>query len=78
MVDSIESLTEDKQVTIEEAYAVPYKTWLALYKWAKDTHNFHPWQRSLLFSVRGTLVGREKKPSLKQSVQVLKVYKQAL
>ena len=76
-VDSIESLTEDQQVIIDEAYAVPAHIWLALSKWAKETHNFQPWQRSLLFSV-GTLVGREKKPSIKQSVQALKVYKQAL
>ena len=76
-VNSIESLTEDQQTIINEAYAVPAQTWLALSKWAKETHNFQPWQRSLLFSV-GTLVGREKKPSIKQSVQALKVYKQAL
>lgn len=75
-VDSIESLTEDQQAIIDEAYAVPAQIWLALSKWAKETHNFQPWQRSLLFSV-GTLVGREKKPSIKQSVQALKIYKQA-
>ena len=63
-VDSIESLTEDQQVIIDEAYAVPAHIWLALSKWAKETHNFQPWQRSLLFSV-GT-------------VQALKIYKQAL
>jgi len=76
-VNSIESLTEDQMATIDEAFAVSAKTWLALSKWAKETQNFQPWQRSLVFSV-GTLVGREKKPSIKQSVQALKVYKEAL
>ena len=76
-VDSIETLTDDQQAIIDEAFAVPAQTWLALSKWAKETHNFQPWQRSLVFSV-GTLVGREKKPSIKQSVQALKVYKNAI
>ena len=76
-VHSIESLTDDQMATIDEAFAVSAQTWLALSKWAKETQNFQPWQRSLVFSV-GTLVGRNKKPSIKQSVQALKVYKEAL
>ena len=75
-VNSIESLTEDDQMIIDEAAAIPAITWFALARWAKETQNFQPWQRSLLFSV-GTLVGRGKKPSIKQSVQALKVFKEA-
>ena len=75
-VNSIESLTEDDQVTIDEAANISAITWFALARWAKETQNFQPWQRSLLFSV-GTLVGRGKKPSIKQSIQALKVYKEA-
>jgi len=75
-VNSIESLTEDDQVIIDEAANVSAITWFALARWAKETQNFQPWQRSLLFSV-GTLVGRGKKPSIKQSIQALKVYKEA-
>lgn len=75
-VNSIESLTEDDQRIIDEAAAISAVTWFALARWAKETQNFQPWQRSLLFSV-GTLVGRGKKPSIKQSVQALKVFKEA-
>ena len=75
-VNSSESLTEDDQVTIDEAANISAITWFALARWAKETQNFQPWQRSLLFSV-GTLVGRGKKPSIKQSIQALKVYKEA-
>jgi hypothetical protein len=35
------------------------ETWFALSKWAKETNNFQPWLRSMLFSVV-TLVGRGK------------------
>ena len=76
-INSIESLTEEDQATIDEAASISAATWLELSKWAKETQNFQPWQRSLLFSV-GTLIGRGKKPSIKQSVQALKVYKAAL
>lgn len=75
-INSIDSLTEDDQAIIDEVAAVSASTWFELSKWAKDTHNFQPWQRSLLFSV-GTLVSRERKPSIKQSIQALKVYKEA-
>jgi len=76
LINSIDSLTEDDQTIIDEAAAVPASTWFALSKWAKETQNFQPWQRSLLFSV-GTLVSRERKPSIKQSIQALKIHKAA-
>ena len=76
LVSSIESITEEEQAVIDEAAAISATTWLALSKWAKDTQNFLPWQRSLLFSM-GTLAGRGKKPSIKQATQALKVIKKA-
>ncbi len=75
-VNSIDSLTEDDQSIINEVVSIPASTWFELSKWAKDTHNFQPWQRSLLFSV-GTLISRERKPSIKQSVHALNIYKEA-
>ena len=60
---SIDSLTEDEQKIIDKAAAVSAETWLALSRWAKETNNFQPWLRSMLFSV-GTLVGRGRKPSV--------------
>lgn len=73
---SIDSLTEDEQKIIDKAVAVSAETWLALSRWAKETNNFQPWLRSMLFSV-GTLVGRGRKPSIKQSKHALKALKDA-
>ena len=60
----------------DEAAAIPAETWFALSRWAKETKNFLPWQRSLLFSV-GSLVGRGQKPSIKQATHAMKAYKAA-
>lgn len=68
---SIESLTEEEQAIIDEAAAVSPETWFALSRWAKETNNFQPWLRSMLFSV-GSLTGRGRKPSIKQSRHALK------
>lgn len=75
--NSINAATKEEQAIIDEAVAIPAATWLALSRWAKETNNFQPWQRSLIFKV-GTIVGREQHPSFKQSNQALKAYKEAL
>ena len=75
--NSINSVTEDEQALIDEASAVPATTWFALSRWAKETNNFQPWQRSLIFKI-GTIVGRRQHPSYKQSNQALIAYKEAL
>lgn len=77
ITDSSIELTENDQAIIDEAASISASTWFELSRWAKETHNFAPWQRSIVFSV-GTLIGREKKPSIKQSIQALKVYKGAI
>lgn len=74
---SIASLTEEDQQLIDEVAAIPAETWFALSRWAKETKNFQPWQRSLLFSVGG-VVGRGQKPSIKQAVHAMKAYTDAL
>lgn len=74
---SINSLTEEEIALIDEAAAIHAATWFALSRWAKETKNFQPWQRSLLFSV-GTLAGRGQKPSIKQATHAVKAYKDAL
>lgn len=73
---SIDSLTEDEQLMIDQAAAVSAETWFALSKWAKETGNFQPWLRSMLFSV-GSVVSRGKKPSIKQSKHALKALSDA-
>lgn len=74
--NSIDSLTEDEQNIINEAVAVSAETWFALSRWAKETSNFQPWLRSMLFSV-GTLIGRGRKPSIKQAWHALKALQDA-
>lgn len=74
---SINAITEEEQKLIDEVAGIPAETWFALSRWAKETKNFQPWQRSLLFSV-GTLAGRGQKPSVKQANHALKAYKEAL
>ena len=76
VTSSIDSLTEEEQALIDKAAVIPAETWFALSRWAKETKNFLPWQRSLLFSV-GSLVGRGQKPSIKQATHAMKVYKAA-
>ena len=73
---SIDSLSDEEKAIINQAAAVSADTWFALSKWAKETDNFQSWQRSLLFSV-GTIVGRGKKPSIKQAKQAIIVLKEA-
>ena len=73
---STESLTEDDQKIIEQAAAVSPEIWFALSRWSKETNNFQPWLRSMLFSV-GTLVGRGRKPSIKQSRHAMKALEDA-
>lgn len=73
---SINSLTAEEKSLIEEVSAISAQTWFALSRWAKETQNFQPWQRSILFSV-GTIIGRGQKPSIKQAVQAMKAYRAA-
>lgn len=74
--NSIDSLTKDEQLMIDKAAMVPAETWFALSKWAKETNNFQPWLRSMLFSV-GSVVSRGKKPSIKQAKHALKALSDA-
>ena len=73
---SIESLREEDQKLIDQAASISPETWFALSRWAKETNNFQPWLRSMLFSV-GTLAGRGRKPSIKQSRHAMKALAEA-
>lgn len=75
--NSVESTTDDEQRVIDEAKAIPAETWFALSHWAKETNNFQPWQRGLLFKL-GTIVGRKQNPSYKQARQGLLAYREAV
>jgi len=75
-INSINSISEEEEKIIYTVCAIQSSTWFALSRWAKETNNFQPWQRSLVFNV-GTIVGRNQKPTVKQSKQAIKVYKEA-
>lgn len=75
-MNSISSITEEEKKIIDSAAEVSPEIWFELSKWAKETSNFQPWLRSMLFSV-GTLVGRGKKPSLKQAKHALDALEKA-
>ena len=74
--NSIDSLTEEDKQLIDQTAQVLPETWFALSKWAKETNNFQPWLRSMLFSV-GTLIGRGRKPSIKQAKHAMKALETA-
>ena len=75
-VNSITSVTQEEQEVINSVVNFPAQTWFALSNWAKETNNFQPWVRSLLFSV-GTVVGRGKTPSIKQAKHAIKALEEA-
>ena len=74
--NSIDSLSDKEQAVIDEVAGISAETWFALSRWAKETGNFQPWLRSMLFSV-GTLQGRGKKPSIKQATNAIKALREA-
>jgi hypothetical protein len=61
---------------VEKVSAMAADTWFKVSHWAKETNNLAAWQRGLSFSL-GTLIGRGKKPSLKQARQGLKLLDEA-
>ncbi len=52
--------------TINFVMEISADTWFEISKWAKETGNLQPWQRSLAFSI-GKLVGRSASVSIKQA-----------
>ena len=75
-LSSLNAVTEDEAAVISEVASIKATTWFALSKWAKETNNFQGWQRSIVFSV-GQAIARGKKPSYKQSIQAITVYREA-
>lgn len=68
--------TSAESELIEQIATIPADVWLSISKWAKETNNLQPWQRSIAFSI-GTLLGRGKKPSVKQAKQADIILKEA-
>lgn len=55
---------------------IPAETWFNIAKWAKETNNLHPWQRSLSFSI-GKILSRGYQVSRKQAEQGHKILDEA-
>ncbi|MCX9012963.1 MAG: AIPR family protein [Candidatus Methanoperedens sp.] len=66
---------EDRE-KISEVMKVPADAWFRIARWAKETGNLQPWQRSLSFSL-GNLAKRGREPSRKQAVQALIILEEA-
>jgi hypothetical protein len=62
---------------LEAILAVPHAVWYAISKWAKESDELKPWQRSLSFSI-GRLRELGKPPSSKQAVQGRKLLLEAV
>lgn len=68
--------TDEENELINRISSISADVWLSISKWAKETNNLQPWQRSIAFSI-GTLLGRGKKPSVKQAKQADIILKEA-
>lgn len=71
--DSFNEATDEEKQLINKISCIDSEIWLGISKWAKETDNLEPWQRSISFSV-GTLIKRGKKPSYKQAKQADIIY----
>ena len=66
--DKAAGISEQDAEAIARVSGVSSESWLALSKWAKETGNLQPWQRSLAFSI-GRVLARGAEPSSRQAVQ---------
>ena len=66
----LSSPDESETKLVDQAATIASATWFELSKWAKDTHNLAPWQRSLAYSL-GMLSGQGRRLSVKQARQGL-------
>ncbi|MDZ7961467.1 MAG: AIPR family protein [Aulosira sp. DedQUE10] len=67
--------TEDLKLIIQIS-EVPADTWFQIARWAKETHNLQPWERSLAFSL-GKLAAQNISPSRKQANHGSKILQEA-
>lgn len=68
--------TAEESKLIDQICSVAPNIWLSISRWAKETNNLQPWQRSIAFNI-GILLGRGKKPSVKQARQAEIILREA-
>jgi hypothetical protein len=61
---------------ISRVMEVPAETWFKMSRWAKETDNLLPWQRSLAFGL-GKLAANKKTPTAKQADHGLKILEES-
>ena len=72
----INAPNDDDLKMIEKVGSVPADHWFQISKWAKETKNLQPWQRSLAFSI-GKVLGRSGSVSPKQAKHGLVIMEEA-
>ena len=73
----IDKLTDDEIKIIEKVHGYSAQNWFALSKWAKETGNFQPWQRSIIFNV-GTYISHGKQVTIKMARHASKAMENAI
>ena len=72
----IEGPNEEDKKLILQISEMQADTWFEISKWAKETNNLQPWQRSLAFSI-GKLLGRSASVSHKQAKHGIEILEEA-
>ncbi|MCY4099345.1 MAG: AIPR family protein [Rhodobacteraceae bacterium] len=72
----INKLNEEEQKLINKIDNIPADQWFQISKWAKETNNLDPWQRSLSFSI-GKIMKRSGVLSHKQAKHGVKILKES-
>jgi len=72
----VETPNTKEQERIELIGNVPADVWFQISRWAKETGNLQPWQRSLAYSI-GKIVARSGQVSRKQANQGVKILAEA-
>jgi hypothetical protein len=72
----IAGLQPEEQRAVDTVSAAGAEAWFALSRWAKQTENLQPWERSLAFSL-GKVVRQGRTPSRKQAVQGERILEEA-
>lgn len=75
--DHIAGISEEEAAAIVRVSGITSDSWFALSKWARETANLQPWQRSLAYSI-GRVLARGAEPSSRQAAQGVVILDQAL
>ncbi len=73
---SEEEISGKSIAEIAEVVEDSAETWFNLSRWAKETDNLQPWQRSIAFGI-GRLIASKRNPSPKQAAQGVKMMAEA-